>query len=182
MKTEENSGGTTSGNETPKPAPKQENKSPSKIETLAKKIGTWLLFLLIGALVVTLALYLPAQSKLTKAQAEVDRLAEIETEYNELLPRYELAQAQTLVYKTISDASLLREALVAGDTTRVNQQIRYVEDDLNELTIEEYPEILQRLQSQFSAIRNAAPGNPEQALEELDIFYNDLLLLADNLE
>ena len=184
MKTEENSGGTSSSpnGENPSSSNSTNKGNPSKIAQLAKKVGLWLLFLIIGALAVTLALYLPTRSQLNQAQEEIERLEEIEQQYNELLPRFELAQAQTLVYKTISDTILLREALEDDDTTRASQQVRYLEDDLNELTIDEYPEILQRLQGQFSAIRSAAPGNADQALVELEVFYNDLLLLADNLE
>lgn len=178
MKTEETSSG-ASAPESPKPAPKPEKTRPSKIQALAQKIGLWLLFLLIGALAVTLALYLPTQSKLTKAQAEVERLAAIEAQYNELLPQYQLAQAQTLVYKTISDASLLRAALLENDTSKASQQTRYLEDDLATLNISEYPEILQRLQSQFDKLKSA--DNTQQSLAELDEFYKDLLLLADNL-
>jgi hypothetical protein len=178
MKTEETSGG-TSGLESPKPAPLPEKTTPSKFEILAKKVGLWLLFLLIGALAVTLALYLPAQSKLNKAQAELERLSTFEAQFNELLPQYELAQAQTLVYKTISDASLLRTALLENDASKANQQMRYVEDDLTALNIPAYPEILQRLQSQFTKLKSA--DNSQQSLSELDEFYKDLLLLADNL-
>jgi hypothetical protein len=178
MKTEENSGG-ASGLDSPKPALKAEKTSPSKFESLVKKVGLWLLFLLIGALAVTLALYLPAQSKLAKAQVELERLAAIEAQYNDLLPRYELAQAQTLVYKTISDASLLRAALIENDASKASQQLRYVEDDLAALNIPGYPEILQRLQSQFGKLKSA--DNTQQSLKELDEFYKDLLLLADNL-
>jgi hypothetical protein len=179
MKTEESSGGTSSEMESHKPAPKPEKTSPSKFEALITKIGVWLLFLLVGALVVTLALYLPTLTRLNRVQAEVERLAEIESQYNQLLPEYELAKAQSAVYKTISDASLLRTALFENDTTKTGQQMRYVEDDLAALNIPEYPEILQRLQSQFSKVQSASTN--AAALTELDEFYKDLLLLADNL-
>lgn len=182
MKTEETSGGTNTGAETILPAPKPEKHTPKKFETFAQKIGLWLLFLLIGALAVTLALYLPAQSKLNKAQAEVERLTEIETQYNELLPLYGMVRSQAVVYKTISDASLLRVALVENDATKVTQQLRYVEDDLALLADAEFPEILQRLQSQFAKVKSAASTDKTKALTELDEFYKDLLLLADNLK
>jgi len=179
MKTEESSGGTSPGMESPKPTPKPEKTSPSKFESLITKIGVWLLFLLIGALAVTLALYLPTLTRLNRAQAEVERLTEIETQYNQLLPKYELAKAQSAVYKTISDASLLRTALLENDTTKTDQQMRYVEDDLAALNIPDYPEILQRLQSQFGKVKSATTN--AASLSELDEFYKDLLLLADNL-
>jgi hypothetical protein len=179
MKTEESSGSTSTGMESPKSTPKPDKTSPSKFETLITKIGVWLLFLLIGALAVTLALYLPTLTKLNRAQTEVERLTGIEAQYNQLLPEYELAKAQSAVYKTISDASLLRTALLENDTTKANQQMRYVEDDLAALNIPEYPEILQRLQSQFNQIKSASTN--AAALTALDEFYKDLLLLADNL-
>jgi hypothetical protein len=179
MNIEESNGGTTSDIENSKPSPKPEKSNPSKFEALITKIGVWLLFLLIGALAVTLALYLPTLTRLNKAQAEVERLTEIETQYNELLPEYGLAKAQSAVYKTISDASLLHTALIENDSTKADQQMRYVEDDLAALNIPEYPEILQRLQSQFNKIKSASTN--AAALSELDEFYKDLLLLADNL-
>ena len=179
MKTEESSGGIGSGMDSQKPTPKPDKTSPSKFETLITKIGVWLLFLLIGALAVTLALYLPSLTKLNRAQTEVERLTGIEAQYNQLLPEYELAKAQSAVYKTISDASLLRSALLENDTTKADQQTRYVEDDLAALNIPEYPEILQRLQSQFNQIKSASTN--AAALTALDEFYKDLLLLADNL-
>ena len=179
MNAEESNGGANSF-ESPKPALKQEKTSPTKFESLIRKIGVWLLFLLIGVLAVTLALYLPAQSKLNKAQAEVERLAAVEAQYNELLPQYELAQAQSLVYKTISDVSLLRTALLENDASKASQQMRYVEDDLAALNIPTYPEILQRLQSQFGKLKTT--DNAQLSITELDEFYKDLLLLADNLK
>ena len=184
MKTEETSGGTSTSpqGEIPPVKEPEKEKSPSKFSLLARKVGLWLLFLAIGALAVTLAVYLPTQTKLNQAQSEVDRLQTIEQEYNDLLPKYNLAESQVLVYKTISDTILLREALTASDTTRVNQQLRYIEDDLSKLTLDQYPEILQRLQSQFSKISSTASGNASEALAQLEIFYKDLLLLADNLQ
>lgn len=182
MKTEETSGGTSPKTEGKPLAPKQEKTAPSKIASLMKNVGLWLIFLLIGALAVALPLYLPARANLNQAQAEIERLTEIEGQYNELLPKFDLAKAQSTVYKIISDTSLLRSALTEKDTTKANQQLRYVEDDLNKLAIAEYPEILQRLQSQFDKLKASTPSNNEKALTELDEFYKDLLQLADNLE
>lgn len=179
MKTEESSGGTSSEFESPKPAPKPEKTSPSRFEALITKIGVWLLFLLIGALTVTLALYLPTLTRLNRAQSEVERLIEIEKEYNELLPHFGQAKTQSVLYKTISDTILLQTALTENDLTKTAQQLRYVEDDLTALYITGYPEILQRLQSQFNKIKTASTNTA--ALTELDEFYKDLLLLADNL-
>lgn len=179
MKTEESSGGMNSSVESTKPTHKPEKTGSSKFEVMTKKVGLWLVLLLIGALAVTLALYLPTLSRLNNAQTEVGRLTEIETQYNKLLPEFELAKSQSAVYKTMSDASLLRTALLENDITKADQQVRYVEDDLAALNIPEYPEILQRLQSQFNKIKSASTN--AASLSELDEFYKDLLLLADNL-
>lgn len=179
MKTEETSGGLSSETQSSAPLPKPEKTSPSKFEALVTKIGVWLLFLLIGALAVTLALYLPTLTRLNRAQAEVERLIEIEKEYNELLPQFGQAKTQSVLYKTISDTILLQTALSENDSTKTAQQLRYVEEDLTALYITGYPEILQRLQSQFNKIKSASTS--ADSLSELDEFYKDLLLLADNL-
>ena len=161
---------------------KTEKPKASAFQSFVNKVGLSLLFLALGALAITLALYLPAANKLNKAQAELGRLADIETQYTELQSNYSKVKEQAGVYKTISDTSLLEVALTNNDTTKANQQLRYVEEDLNAMQIADFPEILQRLQSQFLKIKTSASGNQQKALEELGKFYTDLLLLADNLE
>ncbi|MDP2965501.1 MAG: hypothetical protein Q8N39_05605 [Pelolinea sp.] len=161
---------------------KAEKPKTSDFQSFVNKVGLSLLFLALGALAVTLALYLPAASKLNKAQAELGRLTDIETQYTELQANFSQVKEQASVYKTISDTSLLEVALTGNDITKVNQQLRYVEEDLNAMGIADFPEILQRLQSQFLKIKTNASGNQQKALEELGKFYTDLLLLADNLE
>lgn len=170
----------------PTPAPVEAPAEPKKsknsgFQTLIVRIGTYLLFLALGALAVTLALYLPTSSNLKVAQAEVERLSEIEAQYAELQVDFAKVQQQKDVYNTISDTSVLQAALLERDMTKVNQQLRYVEDDLNALSIPEIPEVLQRLQSQFLKVKTNASGNPDQALKELGEFYVDLLNLADKL-
>ncbi len=56
------------------PKVKKEKTAKSGFSTLVEKVAYALLFLLLGALAVTLAVYLPAASKLKAAQAELDRL------------------------------------------------------------------------------------------------------------
>lgn len=179
MNTEESNGGLSPEPQSTAPSPKPEKSRPSKFEALITKIGVWLLFLLIGALAVTLTLYLPAQTKLNNALAEIERLSEIENEYNAILPQFGQAKTQSVLYKTISDTILLQTALTENDSTKTAQQLRYVEEDLTALYITGYPEILQRLQSQFNKIKSASTN--AASLSELDEFYKDLLLLADNL-
>ena len=160
---------------------KKEKLKTSAFRSFINKVGLSLLFLVLGALAITVALYLPAASKQNKAQAEMARLAEIETQYIQLQADYNNVKEQAGVYKTISDTSLLEVALTNNDTTKVNQQLRYVEEDLNAMQMADFPDTLKRLQSQFMKIKTTASGNQQKALEELGKFYNDLLLLADNL-
>jgi hypothetical protein len=154
----------------------------SKFQSIVNTITLVLVCLVIGALVILLALYLPALNKLNKAQSEVTRLSTIEVQYNEQQTNLTKAKEQASVYKTISDTSLLEVALTGNDTTKANQQLRYVEEDLKGMQIPEFPEILQRLQSQFMKIKTSASSSSSQALIDLGEFYKDLLLLADNLK
>lgn len=173
--------------EKPVPVPVDIPEEPKAAKTSAfqsfmVRVGTYLLFLVLGALAVSLALYLPASSKLKTANAEVERLSEIEAQYTQLQADFTKVQQQADVYNTISDTSVMQAALLERDMTKVNQQLRYVEDDLNALQIPDFPEVLQRLQSQFIKIKTNASGNPEKALEELGKFYVDLLNLTDKLD
>jgi hypothetical protein len=154
----------------------------SKFQKIVNSITLALVCLVIGAMAVLLGLYLPKLSAFNKAEAEVARLTQVEADYKALQADYTKTKEQAGVYKTISDTSLLEVALRVNDPTKANQQLRYVEQDLAAMQIEEFPEILQRLQSQFLKIKTSAAGNPTKALEELGEFYTDLLLLADNLE
>jgi hypothetical protein len=154
----------------------------SKFQSLVNSVTLVLASLVIGALAILLALYLPALNKLNKAQVEAVRLANIETQYTELQANYSKVKEQAGVYKTISDTNLLEAALTSNDTTKANQQLRYVEEDLKAMQIVNFPEILQRLQSQFLMVKSNAVGNPQKAMEELGKFYTDLLMLADNLK
>ena len=154
----------------------------SKFQKIVNTITLALVCLVIGALAILLFLYLPNLTEFNKAEKELVRLTEVEAKYTELQVDYIKTKEQAGVYKTISDTSLLEVALRANDPTKASQQLRYVEEDLNAMQIAEFPEILQRLQSQFQKIKSSAAGNPTKALQELGEFYTDLLLLADNLE
>ncbi|MDO9565555.1 MAG: hypothetical protein Q7J15_02275 [Candidatus Desulfaltia sp.] len=147
-----------------------------------KKIGYALLFLLIGALITVLVLYLPTQTGLKAAQAEVDRLQPIETEYLTLVEEHEIVRARSSVYKTLSDTSMLHVALVNNDPNRIDQYIRYVEEDLKNLTVPNFPDLPSSLTSQFAKVTTSAASNHPKAIEELQDFQNDLLLVTDNLE
>jgi len=154
----------------------------SKFQKIVNSITLALVCLVIGALAVLLGLYLPKLTAFNKAEAELARLTQVEADYTELQAKYSKTEQQYGVYKTISDTNLLETALIALDSTKINQQLRYVEEDLTTLKITEFPEIMQRLQSQFAKVKTSAIGNPKAALEELGKFNTDLLQLAGNLK
>jgi len=170
-------------NESAKPV--KDKKSGQKkpfFQATIKKIGFALLFLLIGALIVVLSLYLPTMSTLKKAQTELDRLMPMETEYISLQEDYQTTSTQADVYKILSNTTLLQIALADNNTSRISQTIRYVEEGLENLSIPEFPDHPAALSSQFSKVKSHAAADRLRAIEELQDFHNDLLLLIDNLE
>ena len=152
------------------------------LQTTIKKVGFALLFLLIGALTVGLFLYLPSASALKKAQTELDRLLPMETEYIALQEDYQTASTQADVYKILSNTYLLHIALSDNKTSRINQYIRYMEEDLSKLSVPKFPDLSTELSDQFSKVKSYAMGDRLKAIDELQDFNNDLLLLIDNLE
>ena len=151
-------------------------------QTTIKKIGFALLFLLIGALAIVLPLYLPSASALKKAQTELDRLTPIEAQYTLLQEDYQTVSTQADVYKILSNTTLLQIALADNNTNRINQTIRYVEEGLENLSIPEFSDHPAALSSQFSKVKSYADTDRSKAIDELQDFHNDLLLLIDNLE
>lgn len=171
---------------TPKEQPKKHGKpkfsgKKTGFQSMLKQIGMVLLFLAIGALVVILAVYLPTMKKLQTAQNELERLIPIETQYIELQESHDKAQTQAIVYKLMSDTSRLEEALANNATERITQYLIYIEDDLSELIISESPELPSSLTAQFGKIKSSISSNRTTAIDDLQDFYDDLLLLADNL-
>lgn len=164
------------------PKIKRAGQTKSFMRDSIKKIGYALLFLLIGALITGLALYLPTQIKLKTTRAEVDRLQPIETEYIALVQEHEIVSARSGVYKTLSDTSMLHVALGNNDSNRIDQYIRYVEEDLKNLTIPNFPDLPSSLTNQFAKVITSAGSNRPKAINELQDFQNDLLLVVDNLE
>lgn len=170
------------------PAPEPEKPGKPKkmpVSTFNRIVNTIFLILsmlVLGALIVIFALYLPRLGEFNKSKAELERLATVEAAYNTLQGDYARVSRQSAVYKTISDAGLLQGALETGENTKTNQQLRYVEEDLAKLELADFPEIQQRLQSQFLMVKANAAGNPQKALEELEKLNTDLLMLAANLK
>lgn len=163
----------------------KDNKSGQKnpfFQATIKKIGFALLFLLIGALIVVLSLYLPTVSSLKKAQTELDRLIPMEADYISLQEDYQITSTQANVYKILSNTTLLQIALVDNNTSRINQTIRYVEEGLENLSVPEFPDHPAALSSQFSKVKSYVAADRLKAIDALQDFHNDLLLLIDNLE
>ena len=164
--------------------PVKDKKSGQKNQfflTTIKKIGFAFLLLLIGALVVVLSLYLPSASALKNARSELDRLMPMEAEYTSLQEDYQTASTQAGVYKILSNTSLLHIALVDNNTSRINQFIRYIEEDLNKLSVPKFSDLPTDLSTQFSKVKSHVADDRLKAIDELQDFYNDLLLLIDNL-
>ena len=172
--------------ETPKKKPKTRS---TGFQVLLQKVGLSLLFLLFGVLIATVVLYLPeksrletAQTELEAAQAEVDRLAMIEDQYAQLQETNSKITSQLAVYKTVGNLGLLESALLSNDTTRITQQLRYVEDDLNRIEIDGFADIQQRLIVQFRKVKAAATSDVQTALRELIVLREDVRLFSENLE
>jgi len=192
MRTEENTSpvkepaaasknGASSQNQKFKVSQPEKNK-PSGFQNTLRQVGLSALFLVIGMLVILLALYLPNASKLKEAQSELERLVPIETQYLDLQGSYNQVQAQVVVYKLMSNASLLKVALVDNDSTRISQYLTYIEEDLKQMQINAFPELPASLLTQFEKVKTSVSSDRLTAIDELQKFYNDLLLLSDNLK
>jgi len=163
-----------------KPAAAQPKK-PSGFQSALRQIGLALLFLVIGMLAILLALYLPVAGQLKKAESELERLTPIETQYLQLQDVYTDMEAQTLVYKMMSHTSQLKAALAENDVNKISQQLTYIENDLNQLVLSDFPDLPASLTAQFEKAKTAA-ASPSSAVDEVDKFYEALLNLSDNLQ
>jgi type II secretory pathway pseudopilin PulG len=166
--------------EAPKAAPKPKNKSGFQV--VLRQIGLALLFLVIGMLGILLALYLPASRDLKNAQTELERLAPIETQYLELQQSSAKIEQQGLVYKLMSETTQLRSALDENDNNKATQYLTYMEEDLSQLDLSEFPDLPTSLTDQFNKIKTSISSAPTSAGSEVDKFYNSLLTLSDNLQ
>jgi len=157
-------------------------KKKTGFQMVLQQAGLALLFLVIGMLAILLAFYLPAASQLKQAQTELDRLVPMETQYIELQGAYDEIQAQTLVYKMMSNASQLKEALIDKDTNKVTQQLTYIEEDLSQLKLSNFPDLPASLITQFEKVKTSISSSSTTAGSEVEKFYNALLNLSDNLQ
>jgi hypothetical protein len=181
---------------------KQQNPPTSKAETQAgvkvhkntfmqkalRQILLAVLFLIIGAGLVFFLVYQPAAKEYAAQKEEAARLQNIETQYNQLLSDYESlntrhAVAVTLVdiYQIQNNVNIARIALMDGNETRLSIALGYVEKDIETLDIGEFPEKID-LSARVTAIKGYLPNNTQKALNELSALFDDLLLLANNME
>jgi hypothetical protein len=179
----------------------QENqtiKAQAKADTKVKKntffqkalrqVLAAILFLAIGAGLIYFMVYQPASKELAIQKAEVTRLQDIESQYNALQTDYNTlntkhAVAVTLVniYQIQNNVNIARMALMDGNDTRLSIALGYVEKDIETLDIGEFPEKID-LTSRVNTIKGYLPDEPQKALQELESLFDDLLLLANNLE
>ena len=168
------------------PKIKKEKQGKSGFSNLVEKVAYALLFLLLGALAVTLAVYLPAASKLKAAQSELDRLVPVETQYYQLQAAYSQAETLGILNKLMGNTALAKQAFDVGDANRAGQYLLYIEEDLKELEVPAYPDMPASLMKQFDKVKKlAASGTASdrtKAVDELQNFYNDLLTLANNIQ
>lgn len=146
------------------------------------------LFLVIGAGLVFFLVYRPAAKELSLLQDEVDRLQSIEAQYSELLQdynnltvRHEVAVTLVNVYQIQNNVNIARIALLDGNETRLSIALGYVEADIKTLDIGDFPEKID-LSTRVDTIKEALPDDTQKALAELSALFDDLLLLANNLE
>jgi len=165
---------------------KKEKPAKSGFSTLVEKAAYALLFLLLGALAVTLAVYLPAASKLKTAQTELDRLIPVETQYYQLQEEYGQVETLGILNKLMGNTALAQQAFETGDANRGGQYLLYIEEDLKELEIPAYPDMPASLMKQFEKAKTLAASSTAadrtKAADELQKFYNDLLTLANNIQ
>jgi len=147
-----------------------------------------ILFLAIGAGLIYFMVYQPASKELAIQKAEATRLQDIEsqynalqTEYNTLSTKHEVAVTLVNIYQIQNNVNIARMALMDGNDTRLSIALGYVEKDIETLDIGEFPEKI-NLTSRVNTIKGYLPDEPQKALQELESLFDDLLLLANNLE
>lgn len=147
-----------------------------------------LLFLAIGAGLVFFLVHQPATKEYTAQKEEALRLQNIESQYTtlqedyaDLKTRHDVAITLVNIYQIQNNVNIARIALMDGNDTRLSIALGYVETDIETLDIGDFPEKID-LNSRVTAIKDYLPNNTQKALEELNALFDDLLLLANNLE
>ena len=137
---------------------------------------------LLGALLIFVAFYVPENTRFNWATSEVERLKGVESQYAALQTQHAKLQDQTLVYKLLTNTSVARIAVLDNDSKRIDQVFAFIESGLNSLVLPSLPNAPANLQAQFAKVKGALASNRLTAIDELQTLFNDLLLLANNLE
>lgn len=174
--------------------PKAEGKAEGKVhkstflQKALRQILLAILFLAIGAGLVFFLVHQPAAKTYAAQQAETTRLQEIESQYTalqadyaDLNTRHTVAVTLVNIYKIQNNVNIARIALMNDNDTRLSIALGYVEKDIATLDIGEFPEKVD-LTTRVATIKDYLPNNKQKALDELNALFDDLLLLANNLE
>lgn len=172
--------------------PEMKKETPVKKNTFFQKalhqFLLALLFLAIGAGLVFFLVHQPATKEYTAQKEEALRLQNIESQYTtlqedyaDLKTRHDVAITLVNIYQIQNNVNIARIALMDENDTRLSIALGYVETDIETLDIGDFPEKID-LNSRVTAIKGYLPNNTQKALEELNALFDDLLLLANNLE
>jgi len=85
------------------------------------------------------------------------------------------------IYQIQNNVNIARIALMENNETRLSIALGYVEKDIETLDIGEFPEKVD-LSTRVTTIKDYLPNNTQKALTELNALFDDLLLLANNME
>ena len=147
------------------------------------------ILLLIGIAIVFFAFYLPKSLALNKANSELARLQQVEADYTQLQADYSAIKekhqvALTLldIFKIQNNVNIARIALLENDQTRFSQAINYIDRDIDTLDISASLNTTVNLKARMDEVKKSIPNDTKNALKELGLLFNDLLLLANNLE
>ena len=172
--------------------PETKKETPVKKNTFFQKVLRQFLlalfFLAIGAGLVFFLVHQPATKEYNAQKEEALRLQNIESQYAtlqedyaDLKTRHDVAITLVNIYQIQNNVNIARIALMDGNDTRLSIALGYVETDIETLDIGDFPEKID-LNSRVTAIKGYLPNNTQKALEELNSLFDDLLLLANNLE
>lgn len=192
--------------ETPTDA-KPAKKGPGFFVRLLRAIGIGVLLLALGAAALFFTVSQPktkelneqiktlqgnvsaAEAKVTEANAEVERLKGVESELAKaksdiaaLQSQLDKVSAKKSVYEIQSNVNTARIALLQGDSTRAEQSITYLIQNLNSLAVPAFPDITKNLETRLTGIQTTITSDKTKAQSDLEALFNDLVLLADNIK
>ncbi len=130
-----------------------------------------------------------AEAKVTEANTEVERLKSVESELAKtksdiasLQSQLDKTSAKRSVYEIQSNVNAARIALLQGDSTRAEQSITYLIQNLSSLVVPAFPDITKNLESRLVGIQTIITADKTKAQSDLEALFNDLVLLADNIK